>query len=311
MGGANRLSWPRRGSLQIWPRKRSKRIIPRLRNYKQSKDPKFLAFIGYKAGMTHIQVRDNNPQSLTNSQLITIPATIIDCPPIKPLFLRFYKKTTFGLKTICDFYNDKKKDKKEIPKEFDDVRVVIQTQPKKTSTGQKKPNLLEVDIGGSNEEKLKKAQELFSKEININEIFDEGQILDVHAVTKGKGFQGTVKRFGVKIRQHKSEKTKRGVGTLGAWTPKAVSFRVAQPGKMGFHQRTEYNKQLLKIAKPEEVNQKGGILHYGNIKNDCILIKGSIPGPAKMPIVLTEARRQKKSYPYEIIKISTSSKQGR
>ncbi len=304
------MNWPRRGSMQIWPRKRAKRIVPRLRNYSSSKTPKFLAFVGYKAGMTHIQVRDNNPKSQTNSQLISIPATIIDCPPIKPFFLRFYKKTISGLKVICDIYSDKKK---EVPKDFDDIRVVIQTQPKKTSTSKKKHDLLEVSLGGnSNEEKLAKAQELFSKEISIGEIFNEGQLIDVHAVSKGKGFQGTVKRFGVKIRQHKSEKTKRGVGTLGSWTPKGVAFTVAQPGKMGHHQRTEYNKLLIKIAKPEEVNQKGGIIHYGVLKNNCVLIKGSIPGPAKTPVVMTEPQRAiRKPASYEVIKISTESKQKR
>ena len=89
---------PRRGSKQFWPRKRAKKIVPRIRNFTTTKETKPLAFLGYKAGMTHIQVRDNNPTSQTKSQIITIPATIIDCPPIRPLSLRFYKKTTDGLK---------------------------------------------------------------------------------------------------------------------------------------------------------------------------------------------------------------------
>ncbi len=303
--------------MQIWPRKRAKRFITRIRNFEKSETPKSLGFICYKAGMSHIQVRDNSPNSLTKGQIITIPATILDCPPIKPISIRFYKKTNIGSNVVCDFYNQTKKSQKNLsipnPEEYDDLKLIVQTQSKKTSRGQKKPETLEIAVGGkTKQEKLEKAQELLTKEISISDVFDEGQLIDVHAVTKGKGFQGTVKRFGVKIRQHKSEKTKRGVGTLGAWTPKAVSFRVAQPGRMGCHQRIEYNKLLVKITKPEEVNQKGGILHYGKMKNDCILIKGSIPGSSKRPVVLTEPRRVNKKPPsYEVVKISTESKQGR
>ena len=311
---------PRRGSKQFWPRKRSKRIVARVRNYANVNTAKPLAFLGYKAGMTHVQVRDNNPSSLTKSQLIIIPATIIDCPPIKPLSLRFYKKNQTTKKLISEIFAEKvdkaiKHGKSgKIPDEgqFDDVRLVTYTTPKATSTGTKSPHIFEMPIGGKTPaEKLTKAQELLAKDIPISEIFDEGQLIDVHGITKGKGFQGPVKRFGVKIRQHKSEKTKRGPGTLGPWTPKRVPpGQVAQAGKMGYHQRTEYNKLLLKIAKPEDVNQNGGIKQYGIVKNDCILIQGSIPGATKRPIIISAPlRTKKKPGVLEVIKISTESKQ--
>lgn len=310
---------PRKGSKQFWPRKRAKKAVARVRNFAKLKDIKPLAFLGYKAGMTHIQVRDNNPTSLTKSQIITIPATIIDCPPIKPLSLRFYKKTTTGTKLLSEIFAEKL-DKKvkhhksgKIPEAYDDIRLTIYTEPKKTSTSKKTPDIFEMCLGGKmSEEKLTKAQELLKKEsFPVSEIFDEGQLLDIHSLTKGKGYQGPVKRFGVRIRQHKSEKTKRGPGNLGPWTPKRVAAgQIAHAGKMGYHQRTEYNKLLVKIAKAEEVNQKGGIKHYGKIKNDSLLIKGSVAGSAKRPIVLTfPERTKKKPKIYEIVKISTESKQ--
>ena len=111
--------------------------------------------------------------------------------------------------------------------------------------------------------------------------------------------------------QHKAENKKRGIANLGAWTPKRASFRVPQTGKMGYHQRMEYNKQILKIGTdPKEVNPKGGFLHYGLVKNTYLLIKGSVPGPAKRAIVLTYPRRPtSKIHNLEITKISTSSKQ--
>lgn len=310
---------PRRGSTQIWPRKRAKRMVARVRNYSTTKDIKPLAFLGYKAGMTHVQVRDNNPSSLTKSQTISLPVTIIDCPPIKPLSLRFYKNSlSEGSKLISEIYSEKldksfgKKKSGNIPELFDDIRFVVYTEPKKTSLSKKTPDIFEMHLGGDNsKEKLAKAQELLKKElIQISEIFNEGQWLDVHAVSKGKGMQGPVKRFGVKIRQHKSEKTKRGPGSLGPWTPKRVAAgRLPHAGKMGFHQRTEYNKLLLKITKPEEVNQQGGIKHYGLLKNDTVLIKGSVAGSAKRPIILTTPQRPRKPELYELIKVSTVSKQ--
>jgi len=319
MGGADRLHKPRSGSLQFWPRKRAKKAIPRTGSWASLDTTKIAGFIGYKAGMTHIIIRDNNPRSLTKGESVTIPVTVIECPAIKPLSLRFYKKTFSGLLLIAEVFAEKldkafKKPKKQaaIPETFDEVRLRVYTQPKTTGIGKKKPDIIELQITGKiAEERLKYAKELLEKEIKIADVFKEGQYIDVHAVTKGKGFQGTIKRYGVKIRQHKSEKTKRGVGTLGAWTPKKVSWTVAQPGKMGYHTRTEFNKWIMKIGnKPEEVNQKGGFMQYGVIKNDYILLKGSIPGPAKRAIVLTEPLRSKqKQETAEITYISTASKQ--
>jgi len=306
---------PRRGSKQFWPRVRSQKIIPRLRNFTKVNDFKPLAFMGYKAGMTHVLVRDNNPNSLTKAKTISIPATIIDCPPLKPLSLRFYNNKKLISEIFSEKLDKKIKQKKsgKIPETYTDIKFTAYSQPKKTSLAKKNPDIFEMAFGGKDlNEKLTKAQELLKKqEIPISEIFDEGQLLDAHSISKGKGFQGPVKRFGVKIRSHKSEKTKRGPGNLGAWTPKRVAAgQIAQAGKMGYHQRTEYNKLLLKIAKPEDVNQKGGIKHYGEIKSDCILMKGSIAGAAKRPIILTAPRRaNKKPQTFEIVSISKVNKQ--
>ena len=269
--------------------------------------------------MTHIIVRDNNPKSITKGQNVAIPVTIIECPSLKPLSLRFYISTANGLQLASEIIADKldkrfqkpKKQGQEI-KDFAELRLVVYTQPSTTDFGKKKPDLLELRVNGkTKEEQLKLGKELLQKDIKIHDIFKEGQYIDVHAVTKGKGFQGTVKRFGVKIRQHKSEKTKRGVGTLGSWRPKKVSWRVAQPGKMGYHTRTEYNKWLIKILQdPKEVNPEGGFLQYGFIKNDAVLVKGSVPGPVKRAVILTEAiRPQRKAEVAEVKFISRESKQ--
>lgn len=72
--------------------------------------------------------------------------------------------------------------------------------------------------------------------------------MDVLAITKGKGFQGPVKRWGVKILPRKSRKTKRGVAVIGPWHPTRVLYTVPRAGQMGYFQRTEYNKRILKIG---------------------------------------------------------------
>ncbi|MBI2663538.1 50S ribosomal protein L3 [Candidatus Woesearchaeota archaeon] len=311
---------PRRGSLQYWPRKRAKRSYASIRSWVGQNETKLLGFAGYKAGMTHIIIRDNT-NSITKGDLISQPVTVIECPPLKPLSLRFYKKTPTGLRCVSELFAKnldkeltrkiKLSKKSNESQDYDNIKLVVYTQPKLTSIGKKKPEIFELGISGNKEQKLEFGKSLLNKEININEVFKEGQFLDVHGITKGKGFQGTVKRFGVSIRQHKSEKVKRGVGSLGPWTPKRVSFRVPMPGKMGYHQRVEYNKWLLKISnKIEEINPKGGFLQYGLVKSDFILLNGSVPGSRKRLVILTEPMRAKKqSQKSEINYISLESKQ--
>ena len=84
-----------------------------------------------------------------------------------------------------------------------------------------------------------------------------------------------------------------------------------QTGQMGFHSRTEYNKLIIGMgADPADVNQKGGIKGFGLVKNNYLLIKGSVGGPNKRLIKFTKSIRGKKDIGDQEIKvISTSSKQ--
>lgn len=322
---------PRRGSLQYWPRKRAKRIFARVRSWKKASEAKPLGFAGYKAGMTHCIITDNNPNSITKGDDISVPVTIIECPPIKIFSVRFYKKTNYGLKISSEVVS-KNADKElgrrmSLPKKeakkledfekdlgsFDEIRILVYTQPKLTGL-KKKPEMFELQLGGNITEKFEYCKNHLGKEISVRDVLKEGLCVDVHAVTKGKGVQGAVKRFGVRIRQHKSEKTKRGAGNLGAWTPKHTSWRVPQPGKMGYHLRTEYNKWILKLEdKSEKLTPKGGFLRYGVVKNPCVIIKGSVIGPAKRLVRLNNAIRATNKIPKEapvVAYISTKSKQG-
>jgi large subunit ribosomal protein L3 len=297
---------PRRGSMQFWPRKRSKHSVARVRSWAYENQAKPLGFIGYKAGMTHVIATDNRSKALTKGDKINMASTILDCPPMVIVGAAFYKKSIFGLYKSTSLFSIKlpkelsktiqlpKKQAKNLDdvKEFEDVRLIVCSQPKLADIGTKKPKMMEIAMGGSNEEKVAYIKENLGKEIIISDVFDKGTYVDAHGITKGKGFQGTVKRYGVPIMQHKAEKKKRGIGNLGAWTPKRVDYRVAQPGKMGFHSRTEYNKQIIKFGEEgKEVTTKGGLRRYGIVRNNYLLIRGSLLGSKRRPVLLTKSIR--------------------
>jgi len=151
------------------------------------------------------------------------------------------------------------------------------------------------------------------KNLSVTNIFKEGQCIDVVSVSKGKGFQGPVKRLGVKIRDRKSRKTQRGIATLGPWSPSRVLYTIARAGQMGYHQRTEYNKRILKIgANGAEISPKGGFIRYGPVKGAYVLVSGSVPGPTKRLIRLRYPMRASRRVPEapKIISVSLESPQG-
>ena len=303
---------PGHGSLQFWPRVRAKREHARVRSWASLKEAKPLGFIGFKAGMSHLIMIDNRPKATTKGEEISAPVTIIECPPMKVAAINFYKKTDSGLRLISSVMAqnlDKElgrvmslpksiNKKVEEVKDFDDIRLLVHTQPKLTGMGNKKPKLMEIGIGGNKEEKLKLAREKLGQEIGVEDVFTEGNIVDVHAVTKGKGFQGPVKRHGIGLRSHKSEKARRG-NVRGPWTG-AKMWTVPHSAKMGYNLRTEHNKWVLKIGKGgEEINPKGGLMKFGLIKNPFLLVKGSVPGSRKRVLTLTHVVRPNVKVPKE------------
>lgn len=307
---------PKHGSWGVWPRVRAKRHYAKIRTWAQLKEVKPLGFAGYKVGMTNCCIIDNAPNSMTKGQEISIPVTIVECPPLNAFSLVFYKKTYNGLKKIYQLFSKnpdkelkrkiclpKKHEEKQVA-DFDDIRLLVHTQPKIIGL-KKKPDVFELAISGSsNEEKLKFANAVLGKEIKVSDVFQEGNQIDVHAVTKGKGYQGPVKRFGIGIRAHKSEKTKRGPGNVGAWTGNR-SWTVSHAGQMGYHQRTQYNNWVIKISSdPKLVNRPGGRKHYGDVKSDFMIVKGSLQGPAKRILRLIHAVRHNEKIPVQAPAIS-------
>ena len=336
--GHRKTHAPRHGSLAYLPRKRAKSIVARIRFWPEVEgdQPKLLGFAGYKAGMTHVFAIEDRKHSPNFGKEVMRAATIIETPPMLICAIRAYTRNPYGLQTLAEAWMKDPPAELEriltLPENFDTengvkkieenlaktvkIRVVAATQPKQTSVPKKKPDVTEVEIGGGSvQQQFEHAKSLLGKTVAPQEIFKEGQFIDVAAVSTGKGFQGPVKRYGVTILQHKGRKTKRGIATLGPWNPHHVLYTTPRAGQMGYHQRTEYNKRILKIGKDgKEVTPKGGFLRYGLVNGPYMLLEGSIPGTEKRPIRMRYPARPPREIaeePPQITHISLEPPQGK
>ena len=322
---------PRSGSLQFVPRKRAKRLNVRFKSWPKVEEAKPLGFAAYKVGMTHVMGIDDRPNSPSKGREIMVPVTIVEAPAMKVYGVRLYEQDEMGLKVHKDVLAPKidpvLKEKIRLPKKKTasldkikldgvvDVRLLMHTQPNSIQIEQKVPHLFEIGLGGTDvAKKIEYAKEVLGKEITVNDVFSEDEYIDVKAVTKGKGMQGVIKRYGVARQRHKSSII-RVVGALGTWNPGAIAWTVPRPGQMGFHTRTEYNKKILKIsnAQEEDITPKGGFLHYGTLKSTYLMLAGSIAGVPKRVVGLRKAIRTPSAEKVKlsnITYISTESKQG-
>lgn len=312
-----KLSRPRKGSLQFYPRKRAARFVPGV-NWRpiSSSQEGFLGFIAYKVRMASAVVKDKTDKSMTQNKKLTVPVTILETPSMKILSVRFYKNGNVLKEVVVS--NDKElkrkvkvvKTPKDLskmtpkPEEYDDIRAILYSMPKQT-TVKKTPDIVEVAIKSEN--KLDFISKYIGKEITLDDFLKEDfNLLDVRGVTKGKGTQGPVKRFGITLRFHKSEKGVRKVGSIAPWHPARVTFRTPMAGQMGLFTRVHYNLKVISKGKISEgdINPPHGFKDYGKIKSNYLVVKGSVQGPTKRQVVLTPSMRKtkkqdKKSYEFQ------------
>lgn len=331
---------PRRGSLAFSPRVRAKSHVPRFNSWPQvSGEPKLQDFAGYKVGMTHVVMVDDVKNSLTEGMEISVPVTVVETPAVRVAAVRAYTADSSGEKALSEAWAadlDESLGKTiALPKQSNtedalakiesmidggkvsDIKVITYTLPKKlTGVPKKNADIMETAVRGSDvKAKLEYAKSILGAEIKITDVFNEGAFVDVAAITTGKGTQGPVKRWGINLMKgkHSRQGSLRQIGTLGPFHPAHVSWRVPQMGQTGYHQRTEYNKRILKVGTDgEEITPAGGFLNYGLVRGEYILIKGSIPGPSKRLVRLRDPMRSKvpaMGEP-EIVHVSTQSKQG-
>ena len=326
---------PRHGSMGFSPRKRSESPVPHFSSWPDIDGaPKLQGFAGYKAGMTHAFVVDYRPTSTTSGQEVQVPVTVIETPPMRVAAVRAYRQGSGGLQVAGEAWaknldpelrrvfpipkdHDPEAALKSIdPAALDDVRLITYTQPDLvTGIPMKAPDLMEQRVGGGTlPERLAYAKSLLGKEVRVSEFCREGSMVDIAAITKGKGWQGHHTRWGTHLLSHKNSKHRRNIGTLGNFMPGYVRPTVPQSGQVGYHQRTEYNKRVLKIGGDgKDVTPNGGFLHYGPVRTEYVLVHGSIPGPTKRLIRLRDASRAgyvKLEKAPELTFISKESKQG-
>ena len=241
--------------------------------------------MGYKAGMTHIVRQVTKVGSRRHNKEIVEAVTILECPPIVIVGCVGYIETPRGLRALTTvwakhisdeckrrFYknwrNDKKKAFTKYVKRYTDsgaksidrdwtritkycsiVRVIAHTQTKLLKLRQKKAHILEIQLnGGSIADKTNWAKEHMEQKVKVKDVFKQNEMIDTMAVTRGKGIQGTTKRYGTKRLPRKTHRGLRRVGCIGAWHPSRVSYSVPRAGQLGYHHRTEMNKKIYRIG---------------------------------------------------------------
>ena len=284
--------------------------------------------------MTHAFIVDYRKRSTTAGQEVSVPVTVVEVPPLRIVGARLYRRDPYGSRVVAEVWGDQPSEELErrlpahpaTPAEAraafgtaaaDEVRLIVHTQPQLvTGVGSKNPQLFEVRVSGEKfDERRQFALAKVGSEVSVEQLTREGEFLDVIGVTKGKGFQGHIQRWGVKLQPRKNSKHRRMIGTLGPHNPSFVSYRIPQAGQMGYHRRTQYNLRVLKIVKDpraDNVTPAGGFPHYGEVRSACVVLHGSLPGPSKR---LLRFRAPMRGHVAAVEKVdirylSTRSKQG-
>ena len=291
-------------------------------------------FAGYKVGMTHAFIVDYRKRSTTAGQELSVPVTVVEVPPMRVLAARVYQAGPYGSRVVAEVWSDSSSDdllrrmskhpgsSAERRAAFehahgDEVRLVVHTQPSLlTGVPSKTPDVFEVRVSGEKtDERRAYALRLLGQELPLDQLAREGEFVDVVGVTKGKGFGGHTKRWGVKLQPRKNSKHRRMIGTLGPHNPSFVSYRIPQAGQIGYHRRTQLNMRVLRVVKDprtDSITPAGGFPHYGEVRSPCVVLHGSLPGPAKRLLRFrTPIRRQVGAVEKVDVRfLSTASKQG-
>ncbi|XP_074648038.1 large ribosomal subunit protein uL3-like [Tubulanus polymorphus] len=310
-----KFSAPRHGSLAFLPKKRSRRHRGKCKSFPKDNKTQpchLTAFLGYKAGMTHVVREADRPGSKLNKKEIVEAVTIVETPPMIAVGVVGYIETPKGLRTFktvfaehlseeCrrrfykNWYRCKKKaftnyakkwqdkvGKKDIARDFAKmkkyckvIRVIAHSQMKLLKKRQKKAHIMEIQVnGGTIPKKVDFARRLMEKSIPVNQVFSPDEMIDVIGVTKGKGYKGVTSRWHTKKLPRKTHKGLRKVACIGAWHPSRVQFSVARAGQKGYHHRTEINKKIYRIG--AGIHTKGGKVIKNNASTEYDITEKTI-----------------------------------
>ena len=214
--------------------------------------------LGTKKGMTQVFTTDGK----------LIPVTVVEVEPnvvtqIKTNETDGYEAIQLGYKTVREKLSNK-------PKMGHTSKA--NTEPKRFLREIKGVNVADYTLG----------------QVLDASVFEAGEIVDVSGVSKGKGFQGVIKRHNQSRGPmgHGSQ-YHRGVGSLGTMRPMHVLKGKKLPGQMGNKAATIQNLEIIAV----------------DLENNVILIKGNVPGPKKGLVVIKTAikNKDKKKTPVDLI----------
>lgn len=310
--GHRKHSAPRRGSLAYRPRGRANRVIPRVRNWPKvtGDKPTMLGFPAFKAGTIHAITIDDRAKTPNFGKPLFNISSVLSLPELEVKGVRLYGKVN-GAEVVL---GEGKAPPADVPVEsVARVSALVSVVPAEVGLSQKEPITFEIGVGGANAKaQIDYIGGLVGKKVKFAELFKPGMYVDVLGITKGKGFEGPVTRFGVKRKQHKSRKSVRAVGVIGPWHPAAVMYTIARAGQMGFHQRTETGKRILMLGNGKEkpITPAGGFMHFGNVNGDYAVLRGSVPGPARRFVMVRMPVRgfHKNQAPPQLVEVSTMAR---
>jgi large subunit ribosomal protein L3 len=325
--GHRKHSAPRRGSLAYRPRKRAQSFVPTVRNWPEIDDssPTLLGFPCVKVGTMHAITVDDRERTPNFGKPFFNSASVLALPEGTVAGLRLYGHENGQFRALGEAYT------KNLPevmhrKSMDPVKFVTQWKeklamvkrlsaivaivPSEVGHPQKKPVIIEVGVGGGDvKSRFEYLSRLVGTKVKFADFFKPGMYVDMLGITKGKGFEGPVTRFGVKRKQHKSRKSVRAVGVIGPWHPAAVMYTVPRAGQRGLHQRTETGKRILLVgnAAQNPITPAGGFMHFGEVRGDYAIVKGSVPGTPRRVVVVRRAirRAKRKVVVPQLVELST------
>merc|ERR1712224_402330 len=183
------------------------------------------------------------------------------------------------------------------------IRAICHTQVGKVKIGQKKANIKEIQInGGTTEQKIDFAVNLFEKEVPVASVFNQDEMIDIIGSSRGHGYNGVVTRWGCMRLVRKSHRGLRKVACIGTWHPARMQFQVPRAGQRGYHHRTSINHKIYRVGKSikdephsaqtendlteKSITPIGGFCHYGEVNEDWVMLKGGVVGCRKRIITL-------------------------
>lgn len=337
--GHRKHSAPRRGSLAFSPRARHQVLVPRVRNWtgRGVDKPTLGGYPLFKVGMIQVVTLDDREKTPNFGKPMFNPATILSAPSVTVYGFRGYGRKNgidFALIDVLasnlpeeiqeriSFVRDSKsiesfdaslKKAESLLGQIWSFTAIVGVIPNEAGLSNSNPQIQEVGIvGGNVKAQYDYLKGVIGNVVKASDYFRPGSYIDTIAITKGKGFEGVITRFGVKRKQHKSRKTVREVGVVSPWHPATVMYTVPRAGQMGFHQRADKNKRILAVSNAQQnpITPSGGFPHFGDVRGDYVIVKGSVPGPIKRLVDMRlplYPRKQKVQAP-KIVEINIAGK---